>query len=85
MRGKSSFGGWGLHRNGRGGGDGLRLNEALELRPKDVDGETGAVRVLGGKGGRVRTPQLAEKAGIAKRSTLTACGTPTPPNCEPRG
>src|SRR5690606_9700901 len=41
---------------------GLRLNEALELRPKDVDRETGAVRVLRGKGGRVRTIGLDEGA-----------------------
>jgi integrase/recombinase XerC len=41
---------------------GLRLNEALELRPKDVDRETGAVRVLCGKGGRARTIGLDEGA-----------------------
>src|SRR5690606_9028381 len=41
---------------------GLRLNEALELRPKDVDRETGAVRVLCGKGGRARTVGLDEGA-----------------------
>ncbi len=34
---------------------GLRLGEALALRPKDVDRATGAIRVLHGKGGRSRT------------------------------
>jgi site-specific recombinase XerD len=34
---------------------GLRIAEALELRPKDLDRETGAIRVLFGKGGRPRT------------------------------
>ncbi|CAG1010340.1 Tyrosine recombinase XerH [Phycisphaerales bacterium] len=34
---------------------GLRLNEALCLRPKDVDAGGGAIRVLFGKGGRSRT------------------------------
>src|SRR5690606_25103733 len=41
---------------------GLRLSEALELRPKDVDRATGAVRVLCGKGGRARTVGLDEGA-----------------------
>lgn len=34
---------------------GLRVAEALALRPCDVDAERGAIRVLRGKGGRVRT------------------------------
>ncbi|MEM7621887.1 MAG: site-specific integrase [Planctomycetota bacterium] len=34
---------------------GLRLGEALDLRPPDVDAAAGAVRVLRGKGGRPRT------------------------------
>ena len=33
---------------------GLRLSEALDLYPKDVDFERGAIRVLNGKGGRSR-------------------------------
>lgn len=33
---------------------GLRLSEALELRPKDIDAVTGQVAVLRGKGGRWR-------------------------------
>ena len=37
---------------------GLRVSEALSLRPKDVDPITGAVRVLFGKGGRARTAGL---------------------------
>ena len=39
----------GLYRSG------LRINEALSLYPKDVDGSTGAIRVLNGKGNRTRT------------------------------
>lgn len=34
---------------------GVRISEALALRPCDVDGERGAIRVLHGKGGRART------------------------------
>ncbi len=34
---------------------GLRIAEALALRPKDLDTAAGAVRVLRGKGGRART------------------------------
>lgn len=34
---------------------GLRVAEALALRPCDVDPERGAIRVLQGKGGRART------------------------------
>jgi site-specific recombinase XerD len=34
---------------------GLRISEALALRPKDLDREAGTVRVLHGKGGKSRT------------------------------
>lgn len=34
---------------------GLRISEALALRPKDVDLATGSVRILKGKGGKART------------------------------
>ncbi len=34
---------------------GLRINEALALRPKDLDPRNGAIRVLFAKGGRSRT------------------------------
>ena len=36
-------------------GSGLRISEALALRPKDVDLDGCAVRVHDGKGGRART------------------------------
>lgn len=41
---------------------GLRLNEALSLRPKDVDAVAGAIRVLFGKGGRSRTVGVDDRA-----------------------
>ena len=34
---------------------GLRIGEALSIRPKDLDAVAGAIRVLKGKGGTVRT------------------------------
>ena len=34
---------------------GLRVGEALSIRPKDLDVSAGAIRVLNGKGGTVRT------------------------------
>ncbi len=34
---------------------GLRINEALDLFPKDIDLEHGSIRILNGKGGRART------------------------------
>ena len=34
---------------------GLRISEALALRPKDLDADAGTVRVLRGKGGKSRT------------------------------
>lgn len=34
---------------------GVRISEALALRPCDVDAERGAIRVLHGKGGKART------------------------------
>jgi site-specific recombinase XerD len=34
---------------------GLRVGEALSIRPKDLDVNAGAIRVLNGKGGTVRT------------------------------
>ena len=38
-----------IHRSG------LRLSEALDLRPKDLDLDNGAIRVLHGKGNKART------------------------------
>ncbi len=37
---------------------GLRISEALDLRPKDIDHQNGALRVLHGKGDRARTVGL---------------------------
>lgn len=37
---------------------GLRISEALALQPKDIDPESGEVRVLFGKGGKSRTVAL---------------------------
>jgi len=34
---------------------GLRISEALALRPKDIDSMVGAIRILHGKGNRART------------------------------
>jgi site-specific recombinase XerD len=41
---------------------GLRVSEALGLRPKDVDRSLGSIRVLQGKGGRARTVGLDPEA-----------------------
>jgi integrase/recombinase XerD len=41
---------------------GLRLSEALALRPSDVDTTTGEVRILRGKGGKARTVALDPNA-----------------------
>lgn len=40
---------------------GLRVNEATMLRPKDVDLETGEIRVLFAKGGKSRTVAVDEE------------------------
>jgi integrase len=39
---------------------GLRISEALALRPKDIDLDRGAIRVLHGKGDRARTVGIDE-------------------------
>ena len=41
---------------------GLRLAEALAVRPHDIDWGTGDVRVLNGKGGRPRTTGIDQEA-----------------------
>jgi integrase/recombinase XerD len=69
---------------------GLRVSEALALRPKDLDLPSGAIRVLRGKGGRSRTvgidPGGAEVIGewLRKREAL---GVPrvTPMFCSSAG
>lgn len=41
---------------------GLRISEALALRPSDIDAERGMVRVANGKGGKHRTVAAGEEA-----------------------
>lgn len=41
---------------------GLRINEALALRPKDLDRAAGTIRILHGKGDRARTVGLDPQA-----------------------
>src|SRR5688500_18572590 len=59
---------------------GLRISEALALRPKDVDMAAGSVRVLHGKGDRARTVGLDPGAIAAvarwmeRRTTLGLTG-----------
>ncbi len=60
---------------------GLRINEALDLFPKDIDHEAGSIRILNGKGGRARTVGIDPAAGavvdrwLAVRSELGMNGT----------
>lgn len=61
-------------------GAGLRISEALALKPKDVDTTRGIVRVLHGKGDRQRTVGLDPRscelvaAWLARRSTVGLTG-----------
>jgi len=41
---------------------GLRISEALALYPKDLNGSTGVLRILRGKGGKERTVALDDNA-----------------------
>ena len=43
---------------------GLRINEALDLFPKDIDLEAGSIRILYGKGGRARTVGIDPAGGL---------------------
>ncbi|MFN0131463.1 MAG: tyrosine-type recombinase/integrase [Phycisphaerales bacterium] len=54
---------------------GLRIREALELRPKDLDLAAGAVRVLWGKGGSSRVSGLdgGAAAVVARWLDVRAC------------
>jgi site-specific recombinase XerD len=54
---------------------GLRLGEALKLRPKDLDLEHGAVRVLHAKGGRSRTAGIDPGAAAEVARWLALRGT----------
>ena len=60
---------------------GLRINEALDLFPKDIDHEAGSIRILNGKGGRARTVGIDPAAGavvdrwLEVRSELGVNGT----------
>jgi integrase len=51
---------------------GLRLGEALQIRPKDLDLDSGAVRVLYGKGGYNRTVGIDPGAAELIRAWLAA-------------
>jgi site-specific recombinase XerD len=51
---------------------GLRLNEALQVRPKDLDLSNGAVRVLFGKGGTWRTVGVDAGATVLIEEWLAA-------------
>ncbi len=51
---------------------GLRISEALDLFPKDVDLEAGSIRVLRGKGGRPRTVGIDPAAGAVLERWLEA-------------
>lgn len=51
---------------------GLRISEALNLYPKDIDLDAGWLRVLHGKGDRSRTVGLDQMAGAVVRDWLEA-------------
>jgi integrase/recombinase XerD len=40
---------------------GLRVGEAVRLRPKDIDSKRGILRVIDGKGGKNREVPIARK------------------------
>ena len=49
---------------------GLRINEALDLFPKDIDLEACSIRILNGKGGRARTVGIDPAAGAVVNDWL---------------
>ncbi len=49
---------------------GLRINEALDLWPKDIDLEAGSIRILHGKGGRARTVGIDPAGGAVVEQWL---------------
>jgi len=53
---------------------GLRINEALALYPKDIDLESGAIRVLHGKGDKPRTIGIDQGAIAILQSWLAVRG-----------
>jgi site-specific recombinase XerD len=67
---------------------GLRIREALELRPKDIDPAAGAVRVLFAKGGKDRTVGIDPGGMAVLASWLAVRGERplgSPPLCTARG
>ncbi len=46
---------------------GLRIDEALSLRPKDLDPDAGMIRILNGKGSKARTVGLDPDSLLSKR------------------
>ena len=62
---------------------GLRIAEALDLRPKDIDFESGSLRILSGKGGRPRTVGI-DPAGLTLLAAWLYCEWPCRCRSSPR-
>ncbi len=60
-------------------GSGLRVNEVLRLRVKDLDFGSKQVTVRDGKGGNVRLSAQHKQADYAVEQAATRFGTPSPP------
>jgi len=59
-------------------GSGLRVNEVLRLRIKDLDFGSKQVTVRDGKGGNERLSAQYEQADCAVEQAATLFGTPSP-------